>query len=296
MCILSLYNGVHVGYGSWHYILQTAHTQRFSWSGSPPELSSTHLSDIIVGEICSEHWLVCWRIFCRVTCISISAGAREVAAQERVRMMELSCYEMWQSGRIIEDHHLRSSALPIMIHHPCDTEGQRLSPPLNSGSISIFSRIQPLGDLCCRDAASVRNAAGQIWESKSHGAPASHQQRLTHSICHWLEQGHHHQRWCWMLICFTLRLILVDTGGQSVSAESYDSLSFSSLIAMVAAAFTKVLHLEDLFTYKSCWFYLGLFQSYPPLKRFKVQLIITYILTVLLYVALYFFYHTTLLT
>lgn len=88
---------------------------------------------------------VCQRILHRHVSRHLCRPRRwRLAPQGRVWMMELSCYEMWQSGSIIEDHHLSASALSTMIHHLCDTKGQRFS-ALNSGSISI-SFFQPLNN------------------------------------------------------------------------------------------------------------------------------------------------------
>lgn len=117
--------------------------------------------------------------FCILMCIGMSAG-REGGVQVprgRVWMMELGCYEMWQSGSIKEDHHLSASALSTMIHHLCDTKGQRFS-ALNSRSISI-SFSQPLNNLtvtmCC--------LLERLWGRSLYLVFTEHHQRLTH----WLD-------------------------------------------------------------------------------------------------------------
>lgn len=109
-------------------------------------------------------------------CISMSAiieGGAQVPGG-RVWMMELSCYKMWQSGSIIEDHHLSASALSTMIHHLSDTEGHRFS-ALNSlkHQHQLFPEStsqQPY----CPDFLSVREAVGQsvvlvFTETDTHG-------------------------------------------------------------------------------------------------------------------------------
>ncbi len=98
--------------------------------------------------------------------------------QGRVWMTELSCYEMWQSGSIMEDHHLSASALSTMIHHLCDTKGQRFS-ALNSRSISI-SFFQPLNNLTVTTYCLLERLRG----GSSYLVFTEHHKRLTHWLDH----------------------------------------------------------------------------------------------------------------
>lgn len=40
-------------------------------------------------------------------------------------MMELHAYQVWQSGSMRADHRLCVSARSRIMHHPCDTKGQK---------------------------------------------------------------------------------------------------------------------------------------------------------------------------
>lgn len=73
-------------------------------------------------------------------CVSISARREGDAPVPggRAGMMELRAYQVWQSGSIRADHRLCVSAPSRIMHHPCDTKGQRgFATAVNSSGGSI---------------------------------------------------------------------------------------------------------------------------------------------------------------
>lgn len=76
-----------------------------------------------------------------LSCASASLPAVKVTLRSqggRAGMMELHAYQVWQSGSIRADHRLCVSAPFRIMHHPCDTKGQRgFTTAVNSSSGSI---------------------------------------------------------------------------------------------------------------------------------------------------------------
>lgn len=163
-----------------------------------PELSGVRLSDVIVGEKCSKHWLVCQRISA-LSYVSASLPAQEAVYGGRVGMMEPSCYDLWQSGHIIEDHHLSGSALPTMKHHLHDTKGQRIS-SFYSRNISIFFSLSSTSQqphFFVTLSVSVRNAVG-------HSAGVASWQADTPSATIWIRDAISSDYTGWFFLLFFL--------------------------------------------------------------------------------------------
>lgn len=90
----------------------------------------------------AEHKVSCMiarkrRVFA-LSCASASLPAVKVTLRSRggrAGMMELHAYQVWQSGSIRADHRLCVSAPSRIMHHPCDTKGQRgFATAVNSSS------------------------------------------------------------------------------------------------------------------------------------------------------------------